>query len=78
MATNPHKRSHLADVRRKYREDSGCVGIYEFANATGYSYKHIYEQVRRGRLGAKFERGQWLIPVEILERTLTELGSHKT
>jgi hypothetical protein len=53
--------------------EQGCVGIYEFARQTGYTYKHIYEMVRVGRLRASYQKGVWLIPRDIMERTLTEL-----
>jgi hypothetical protein len=61
--------------QRKFITERDCVGIYEFARTTGYSYKHIYECCRMGKLGARYERGVWLIPNEVLQRTLTVIGS---
>ena len=29
------------------------VGIYDYAKATGHSVKHIYEQIRLGKIVAK-------------------------
>jgi hypothetical protein len=59
--------------QRKFITEQGCVGIYEFARQTGYSYKYIYELCRMGRFEARYERGLWLIPNEILHRVLTEI-----
>jgi len=58
---------------RDFIESQDAVGIYEFARATGYSYKHVYEQVRLGNLQARFEQGLWLIPRAVLEAALTQL-----
>jgi len=59
--------------QRRFIAEQGAVGIYEFARQTGYSYKHIYEQCRMGRLGAQYERGVWLIPIEVMERVFIEM-----
>ena len=39
------------------------VGIYEYARGTGYSPKHIYEQIRMGKIPAQKmgKRGVWRI-----------------
>jgi len=29
------------------------VGIYEYARGTGYSAKHVYEQIRMGKIPAQ-------------------------
>ena len=58
---------------RQFILEQNCVGIYEFAKITGYSYKHVYEQVRLGNLQARFEQGLWLIPRAVLEAALTQL-----
>lgn len=39
----------------------GYVGIYEFARETGYSVKHVYEQIRTGKLPAKKLGRKWQI-----------------
>jgi hypothetical protein len=59
--------------QRKFITEQDCVGIYEFARTTGYSYKYIYELCRTGHLGARYERGLWLIPNEVLHRVLTDI-----
>jgi excisionase family DNA binding protein len=40
----------------------GYLGIYEFARETGHSVKHIYEQIRLGKLPAKKMGRKWQIP----------------
>jgi excisionase family DNA binding protein len=40
----------------------GYVGIYEFARQTGHSVKHIYEQIRLGKITAKKLGRKWQIP----------------
>lgn len=44
----------------------GFIGIYEFARQTGHSVKHIYEQIRLGKLKAEKPGRKWLIPVSQL------------
>jgi len=49
------------------------VGIYEYAKVTGHSVKHIYEQIRLGKIRAKKnERGVWKINRSILNAALTQ------
>ncbi len=45
------------------------VGIYEYARETGYSVKHIYEQIRMGKIPAQKmgRRGVWRIKKTVLE-----------
>ena len=45
----------------------GYVGIYEFARETGHSVKHIYEQIRLGKIPAKKLGRKWQIPQAELE-----------
>jgi hypothetical protein len=54
-------------------EDPDAVGIYEFARQTGYSYTHVYTQVRVGKLEARKVKGMWLIPKGVLQAALTQL-----
>jgi hypothetical protein len=54
-------------------EDPDAVGIYEFARQTGYSYTHVYTQVRVGKLEARKVKGMWLIPCRVLKAALTQL-----
>jgi len=55
---------------------SGTVSIIEYARQMGYSHKHIYEQIRMGRIPAKKLRsastGQWSwqIPRDYFEDAL--------
>ena len=51
----------------------GYVGIYEYAKATGHSVKHIYEQIRLGKIPAKKmgNRGVWQISRLVLDAALT-------
>lgn len=53
-------------------EFKGYVGIYEYAKATGHSVKHIYEQIRLGKIPAKKmgNRGVWQISKAVLESAL--------
>jgi hypothetical protein len=53
----------------------GYVGIYEYAKATGHSVKHIYEQIRLGKIPAKKmgNRGVWQIARSILEAALAKV-----
>lgn len=45
------------------------LGIYEFAKATGHSVKHIYEQIRLGKLPAqKIDRKWKIAEKELLKR----------
>ena len=50
----------------------GYVGIYEFARATNHSVKHIYEQIRLGKIPAKKLGRKWQIKKEVLESALGE------
>lgn len=52
-------------------ETKDSVGIYEYAKATGHSVKHIYEQIRLGKIPAKKDaRGTWQINRKILDAVL--------
>lgn len=53
-------------------EFKGYIGIYEYAKATGYSVKHIYEQIRLGKIPAKKmgPRGTWQISKSVLDTAL--------
>ncbi len=55
-------------------EFRGFVGIYEYAKATGHSVKHIYEQIRLGKIPAKKmgSRGVWQIKQSVLDAALAE------
>ena len=44
----------------------GFIGIYDFARRTGHSVKHVYEQIRLGKLKASKPGRKWLIPVSQL------------
>jgi len=62
---------------RQFILDQGCVGIYEFAHITGFSYKHVYEMVRLGRLNARKVGGIWLIPRSVLEAAVAVMVSER-
>lgn len=50
---------------------SETVGIYDYAKAVGHSVKHIYEQIRLGKIPAKKDaRGKWQISKKVLEAAL--------
>lgn len=52
-------------------DGTDTVGIYDYAKATGHSVKHIYEQIRLGKIPAKKnERGVWQIKRKILDAAL--------
>jgi len=42
-------------------DHKGYVGIYEFARTTGHSVKHIYEQIRLGKIPAQKLGRKWQI-----------------
>lgn len=44
------------------------IGIYDYARAVGHSVKHIYEQVRLGKLPAKKIDGKWKIAESALPK----------
>jgi len=49
------------------------VGIYEFAKAVGHSVKHVYEQIRLGKIRArKDEHGKWQIDKSTLAEKLQD------
>jgi hypothetical protein len=48
------------------------VGIYEYAKAVGHSVKHIYEQIRLGKIPAKKIDGKWQIQRKILDAALAK------
>lgn len=54
------------------QEFKGHVGIYEYARATGHSVKHIYEQIRLGKIPAKKmgPRSVWMIKRAVLVAAL--------
>jgi hypothetical protein len=49
------------------------LSIYDFAKETGHSVKHIYEQVRLGKIAAKKIDGKW----KITERELAAWKARK-
>lgn len=55
---------------KDFIHSQGAVGIYEFAQLTGYSYHHVYEMARLGKLQAWKLRGVWMIPKGVLEAAL--------
>lgn len=56
------------------KNHDGYVGIYEYARETGHSVKHIYEQIRLGKIPAKKmgTRGTWQIKKAVLDAALAE------
>jgi len=70
----------INNKRGKSLIEQGFVSIYEFAARTGYSYRHVYEAVRLGKLGAvkgpgkRGKAGQWRIPAVVLQEALTVIS----
>jgi helix-turn-helix protein len=48
------------------------IGIYEYAREVGHSVKHIYEQVRLGKLPAKKIGRKWMIAESALPKKTGE------
>lgn len=64
---------HSGAKCRDFIESEGCVGIFDFARATGYSYGHVYRQVRIGKLPATKREGVWMIPRAVLDQVRTQI-----